>query len=671
MSRRPGARSALITLALLLAAGSSSAALTDLEVFERSPVAGGKRYGPAGRYEKLSGRLHFAADPADPANSAIRDIAYAATNAEGMVEFSADFYLLKPVDMSRASGTLLFEVSNRGRKGLLSMFAGAPGSLDPAGPDAAGDAFFHERGDVLLWVGWQFDVPSQPGLLRSYVPLAEGISGFARSDFVTRTRVDGFALGDRDHIGYAADLSADGATLTVRDRPDGKRSVVPREDWSFARIENGRQVADRRHVTVEGGLEPNRIYEIVYPSQSPPIAGFGLAAVRDAVTQLRHDGEESLGIAAADIDAAVAFGLSQSGRMLRQFLYDGFNTDEADRRVFDGMMIHIAAGSRGSFNHRFAQASRASWSFLYPNAIFPFSDLNQTDPLTGRTDGLLEGISPAHRPRIIYTNSSNEYWRGNAALTHVSVDGKQDLNLPDGVRSYLLAGTQHVPARFPSEPAQGQLAANTNPYRWFMRTLYLALNDWVRGDGEPPPSKVPTLADGTLVRRDALDFPEIRGVDVPERLAPARAIDFGPDFDSSGIIENEPPVAGASYPLLLPQVDIDGNEVAGLRSPALGVPLGTYTGWNLYADPFGPTDEMISLQGGYVPFARDEHDVRGRGDPRATVAARYAGRSEFLARVAEYSDLLIATGYLLEQDLDAIIEDAGHRWDYAVGGAAD
>jgi len=655
---------ALVALTLI-AAQPVVAAVTAVEIHSREIVAEGERFGTAGPYEKISGRLLFAIDPTNTANRSIRDVDRAPVNRRGRVEFSADFYLLKPVEIARGNNALVFEVPNRGRKGILQMFSDAEGSLDPTERRNFGDGFFQKRGYTLLWVGWQFDPPDEPGLLRAYPPSAgSDVSGSVRSDFVVRRPTLHHSLGDRDQIAYPADMDDPDAILTVRDTPDGERTAIDRNRWSFGRVENGRVVPDPRYVTLDGGFTPDRIYEVVYQSADPPIAGFGLAAVRDTVTALRHDGIAELGIAAGDIDRALAFGISQSGRMLRQFLYDGFNADEASRRVFDGVHAHIAGGARGSFNHRFAQASRASWSFLYPNAIFPFSDAEQTDPNTGRRDGLLAGIAPEHQPKTIYTNSSNEYWRGSAALTHVTIDGSRDLELPANVRSYLLAGTQHTPAGFPPGGGDGQLAPNPNEYRWFLRALLIALDRWTQELAAPPPSVLPRLADGTLVPRDAIAFPALPAVSVPADVRPVRHIDYGSRFAATGVIEREPPATGAAFPLLLPQVDADGNEIAGLRSPAVAVPLATYTGWNLYHSLVGPSSEMVPLLGSFIPFAPTA-EIRLDGDGRAAINERYADRNDYLGRVTAHTLGLIESDYVLADDLAAIAKEALDLWHYA------
>ncbi|MBN1239449.1 MAG: hypothetical protein JXB36_13180, partial [Gammaproteobacteria bacterium] len=533
----------MIAQALLVAAlgvGTAAAAVVRIDVETRTEVAGGAAYGLAGAYEALAGRLHFEIDPASRVNRAVADVALAPVNAAGRVEFSADFYLLKPTAAARGNGTLLFEVSNRGGKGMLTMLNRAAGSLAPVAAAEMGDGFLLRNGFTLLWVGWQFDVPPEDDLLRVDVPSATGVSGLVRSDFVVRARADTHSLGDRNMVPYpAADPEGEMHSMTVRDDPVGDRQVVPRAQWQFARREGGRIVEDPTHVHLEGGFEPNRIYEVVYLSEEPPVAGLGLAGIRDAVSYLKHEDAPELGLEAGDLRRAIGFGISQSGRLLRTFLYDGFNEDEQQRIVFDGLMPHIAGGARGSFNHRFAQPSRASWSFFYPNALFPFADEEQADG--GRRDGLLSRIPGNFRPKIFYTNSSNEYWRGSAALTHVDTAGRRDLELPADVRSYLFAGTQHVPARFPPPLRDGRHPYNPNDYSSFLRALLLRMHAWIADGAEPPPSRRPRLADGTLTTLRELEFPRIPGVAVPADPRPVRRIDHGDSFRTERVAAFEPP----------------------------------------------------------------------------------------------------------------------------------
>ena len=686
---------ALITAALLTAA--ATAEVTRIEVTSQGEIAGGQHFGDAGAFEKVAGTMSFAVDPEAAANRIVRDIAHAPRNEEGRVEFSADFFLIRPVDAERGNGTLLFDVANRGRKLMLSWFNMAPGSPDPGSAADFGDGFLQRHGYSLLWVGWQLDVPQADGMMRVSVPQAgaggHSVSDLVRSDFIVRERVSSQGLGDRGHVPYpVADPDNPANVMTVRDQPGGERQPIDRTLWGFGRLENGEVVPDRGNVYLRGGFEPHRIYEVVYESENPGIAGLGLAAIRDAVSTLKHDGAAELAVSADAFERAIVFGASQSGRLVRTFLYDGFNADERQRKVFDGAIPHIAGGARGSFNNRFAQPSRASWSFFYPSVMFPFTGRVQTDRFWeehecegahcpdidpgqlvfrgGSTDGLLAGIAPEHMPKIFHTNSSNEYWRGSAALTHTATEpvaeGMEDVQPLDNERIYLLAGTQHGPSGFPPRIGEGQLPGNPNQYTWFLRSLLLGLDAWIADGTQPPPSSYPKVADGTLTSQRDLRFPNIPGVSTPDRLDAPVALDFGPRFRTEGVATIEPPDTWPSYRLWLPQVDADGNESAGLRSPDLAVPLATYTGWNLFDPAYGPEDELVSLLGGYIPFPATADERERRQDPRPAILERYAGRDAYIGRVTQYSAGLVDQGYLLAEDVPEIVRRAAAHWDALV-----
>jgi len=655
----------ILSLALL-AASTATAEVVRIDVERSHDIADGESYGLAGPYESMAGRIHYAVDPRDSVNRIIRDIEHAPTSSAGLVEFSADFQLIKPKDIEAGNGAVFFEVANRGRLGTLTRFNRAAASQDPVSAEQMGDGFLLREGFTLLWVGWQHDTPLDEDRLRVYPPVAtddgEPIEGLVRSDIIVGEKVFAHSLGNRGHIAYpVADPEDPRNVLTVRDGMTGERRVIPREDWQFARLEGDRTVADPTMVYLRTGFEPGRIYDVVYVSQDPPLAGLGLAAIRDAVSLLKHGSSDALGIPGGAIDRAITYGSSQSGRLLRTFLYDGFNEDEQNRRVFDGMIAHIAGGARGSFNQRFAQASRApGGAFEYPNRIFPFADTVQTDPATGVSDGLLARVTPESMPKIFYTNSSTEYWRSIGALAHTTVDGKQDLALLDNVRTYNFAGTQHGPAAFPPKSTAGKHLPNPNDYRWFLRALLVGMDRWITDDAPPPPSRYATLGKGTLVDVANFVFPEIPGVDVLKEVSIAHALDFGPHHASKGVITQEPPNAGAPYPFLVPQVDESGNEVDGLRSPDVAVPLATYTGWL-------PTNPVSGV-GLYVPFARTRAERVASDDPRPSIEERYADRAQYLGLVAESAMELIDDGYLLGQDLPVILEAAGKHWDHLMGG---
>lgn len=653
-----------VLFSLVFATISVSAEVIRVDVDTIDPVADGEAFAEAGSFERIAGTLHYAIDP--EANRTVRDIEFAPTNAAGRVEFSADFYLIRPSDVEAGNGAVFFEVVNRGRKGALSRFNRAVGSSEPVSSEAMGDGFLLRQGYSILWVGWQHDTPRTPGIMRVDPPVAmnngEPIEGLVRSDILVSSTEYSRSLGDRGHVPYAAaDPDDPRNVMTVRDKPAGERRVLPRSQWQFAKLENGDVVRDPTSAYLESGFEPGKIYEVVYVAENPPIAGLGLAAIRDAISLLKYEGSEELGIPAGALDRAIAYGSSQSGRLLRTFLYDGFNEDERQRIVFDGLIPHIGGAARGSFNQRFAQASRApGGAYQYPNRVFPFADTIQKDPATGREDGLLANISPQSMPKIFYTNSSTEYWRSISALTHTSIDGEHDLVLPDNVRSYHFSGTQHGPAAFPPADEDLPQLPNPNDYAWHLRGLLVALDRWITDAVEPPPSRYSKLASGTLVEFDELSFPKIPGVDLLADVSIAYALDHGSDLASKGVITQEPPKLGHAYPFLVPQVDAYGNEIDGLRSPELMVPLATYTGWL----PTNPDSGVGML----IPFPKTDAERAARGDPRLSIEDLYGNRDRYLDRVADAAMSQIEDGYLLAEDLAAIIEQATSRWDFVMRG---
>jgi hypothetical protein len=404
---------------------------------------------------------------------------------------------------------------------------------------------------------------------------------------------------------------------------------------------------------------------VVYKSQNPPVAGVGPAAVRDVISHLKYASADALSIPARSIQRAIAFGVSQSGRFLRTYLYYGFNEDEQHRKVFDGVMAHVAGGGRGSFNLRFAQPSRDGHPFLnkfYPTDIFPFTDIVQTDARTGEKDGLLQRVKPEFTPRIFYTNSSYEYWGRAASLIHTTVDGKQDAPLADATRIYMFAGGQHGPAAFPPRRSIGQQLNNPNDYRWSMRALLLSMNRWIKDGVAPPPSRYPRIEDKTLVQIDGLKFPALTGVGKPAEPHKAYRVFYGLDFASKGIVSVDPPEVNEAFPILVPQVDGDGNELAGVKMPEVAVPLATYTGWNLFNAEAGPANVLSSMQGSYIPLPRTRADRERTKDPRASIEERYQSRERYLELVSAAARDLAKQGYLLEEDISAIVRRADAHW---------
>jgi hypothetical protein len=666
-------------LLVILAATPVSADVVRIEVQSRSDLLGGQAFGAAGPYEKLSGKIFFAVDPALPANRIVADIGKAPRNAGGKVEFSSDFFLIKPKQIERGNGAVLYEVSNRGGKGMLGFFNHATGSVDPASAADMGDGFLMKQGFTLLWVGWQFDPPKRPGLVRVYPPTASEsgrpIRGLVRSDFVVTERETDHSLADRDHAAYAVvDPDSPDNVMTVRDSVEGARRIVPRNQWGFARADGAGQVADPTRVFMAAKFEPGKIYEVVYTAQDPPIVGLGPAAIRDVISKLKYSSADAWSIPAGAIDRALAFGVSQSGRFLRTYLYYGFNRDEANRKVFDGVIAHVAGAGRGSFNHRFAQPSRDGHpyiNFFYPTDIFPFTDAPERDPETGVTDGLLTHAgSPELLPKIFYTNSEYEYWGRAASLVHTTIDARADAPLMDNVRIYLLAAGQHGPGAFPPAQTIGQQRNNPLDYRWAMKALLLAMDRWTAHGTEPPASRYPRVADNTLVPPDRLRFPKVPGVTTSTAVHRAYRADYGPKFVTEGIVSIEPPRIGTAFPILVPQVDADGNGIAGVKMPELAVPLATYTGWNLFNDRSGPTDVLSSMQGSYIPLARTSAERKRTNDPRPSIEERYRDKDAYVGLVRKSAQGLIDQGFLLPEDLDVVLKNAGRHWDYAASAPA-
>jgi hypothetical protein len=665
----------MLILLIAMFARPVQAEVVRIEVKNRADLLSGRSFGSAGAFERISGKIYFAVDPRNTANRIITDIDKAPRNASARVEFSSDFYMIKPKDLNRGNGTVLYEVSNRGNKGMLSFFNLASSrSLDPVTASDLGDAFLLEQGFTLLWVGWQFDAPSDEGMVRVYVPTAREtnrrpIQGLVRADFVPTPN-----LGDvrrsasqlaaaQPNLTYAvADPKDPANVLTVRDSPTGARRTIPRTDWQFS--------DDGRSIRMTSPFEPHKIYEVVYKAQDPPIAGLGAAAVRDTISRLKYGSATELSVARGTLPRAIAFGISQSGRFLRTFLYDGFNEDESHRKVFDGVFAHVAGSGRGSFNKRFALPGRTAGpftSFFYPVDIFPFTDVAQVDPETGRRDGLLtHGMKPQFLPKIFYTNSSHEYWGRAASLFHTTIDGKQDAPMMSNVRAYLFTGGAHGVGAFPPDRSTGQQFNNPLDYRWAARKLLVSMQRWVTDGTEPPPGALPRIANGTLVFADKLVFPKVPSLTAPSisNAHQAYRLDYGEDFATKGIVNWEPPRRGSAFPTMIPQIDSDGNDLAGIRMPEIAVPLATYLGWNFFNDRSGPTTELVSLSGAFVPFARTRAERLASNDSRPSIEERYRSRDHYLDLIHKAATDMAAKGYLLPADIPGIRKQAEARWDW-------
>ncbi len=675
-------RLAVLVTALCMHA-AAMAAVSHVEIEHHSDVLGGKPFGVVGAYEQYVGTIYFEVDPDKESNQVVVDIEYAPTNAAGRVEHAANFMLIKPKDMSRANGTVLFGTSNRGSRRMLTFFNHGHAEGEtwdaqlPSLEEHYGDGFLMEKGFTLLWVGWQWDVPANRVTgSRSYVPQTidngNPIEGLVRSDFHVRQRMLDRTLADRGHVAYpVSDPEAPENVLTVRDTREGQRRVIPRDQWEFARIENEVKVPDPTRIFLEGGFEPFKIYEVIYKAKNPQVIGLGLAGVRDTISWFKYGEPTEFNIPAGSIERAIGFGLSQPGRTLRLFVHDGFNADEQRRKVFDGIIAHIAGPSHGSFNIRFGQASRDAHPFInfyYPTDIFPFTDVAQTDPITGRTAGMFSDVPDEFLPKVYNSYSSYEYWGRAASLLHTTVDGKRDAPMMEDGRVYHFAGAQHLPDPFPPPVENGQQPNNPNDFSWMMRALLVAMNRWVT-DGTPaPPSQFLSVERDEMVTAADVDWPPVPGISFPTTPHVAYRVDYGPQFESDGIITKEPPDVGEPFPILVPQVDADGNEIGALRMPELIAPLATYTGWNLYNSDYGPTDVISHMSGSFIPFPRTREERERTGDPRLSIEERYESKAQYLGLVAQATIALIEQGYLLDEDMADIVAAAGEHWDYLVDG---
>ncbi len=615
----------------------ASAEVTKVEVISRTDIGGG--------YEQVVGRIHFAVDPKNPRNAVIADIDKAPRNPAGLVEFSSDFSLQRPV--SGGNGAALIDVVNRGGTTALRLNR----STRPG--DAADDGLLRKMGVAVMAVGWEFDVPKRNGAIRIEVPVATengaAITGIVRATFTPNNKDASFTVGDL--ASYApADAGGADTVLTVRDRMSDRSAAqpVPRDKWKLA----------GNVVTMTGGFEPGRNYEIAYRAANPPVSGLGLAAVRDTATWLKHTPD-----ALAPVKFVYALGVSQSGRFLRDYLYEGFNTDEKQRQVFDGMMVHIAGASQLDLNRRWATPTGLG---QYDATLFPFADRAQKDAASGATDGLLDNDrARKNLPKIFYTNTGVEYWGGgrSAALVHTTADGTADLTIPANVRVYFFAGNQHGPGAFPPAAGAGQQKGNPTDYWWNMRALFVAMDKWVREGAAPPPSRIPHLSDGTLTKATDVAFPALPGVQSPKTLtAGSRA---GNPFVTGGAGEGTP------LPLLVPQVDADGNERAGIRLPEVAVPLATYTGWNFRSATTGGTNQLVPLLGSYIPLARTKAERDARRDPRPSIEERYASRQLYLDAINKSAAALVKEGYLLAGDVPSVVKRATEHWEFATHEASN
>jgi hypothetical protein len=613
-------------------------------------------------YELMKGKLFFEIDPAAPDNAIIIDLSLAPINDNGLVEFSSDFELLRPSNATDGNNILVADILNRGSRRVIRYFNFASNYDSSIGPLNLGDEFLMNHGFSILSVGWQFDVPNNTALLRSYVPAVELTSeqimeSVVRSDFLVDRVTERHTLGDRLHFAYPVTKDhVQFATLTRRDLYTDVRDEVNPSLWQFINDPDESEQSylsgpdDYNAVIIEGGFQPGQVYEVVYRSHRTAIAGLGLAAIRDANLYFK---ENLYFDRPGDLQGSatvIAFGDSQSGRTLRTYLHDGFNVRE-DQMVFDGVMIHLGANARGGFNQRFAQASRAvDRNYNYPADQFPFSDQEIIDPKTSLFSGLLSAYHADHIPKIFYSNSSTEYWRSPAYLIHTSPDRTADVDSLSSSRIFQFSGTQHVPSGSLNLQSNTNIAFGNNAkYQWFLRAFVIAMKDWLLEGDEPPVAIFPNLDSGTLVRAESIQMPEDLNILPNKNINHGFGLNYGDNFLTHGVPVIEPPSYEVDYPLMVSAVDHNGNEVGGLLPWEVAVPLATYTGWV----PGNPKSSI----GMVIPFVAIDSD-----NGIDNIPDLYNSEEAYINEVSQYLDVLIGGGYVLSEDKVSMIREAEMLW---------
>jgi len=680
----------LVLLALIVAVSPAHAELTRIEIEKREIVANGQSFGDAGAYEKLTGRAYFEIDPEHKRNKIITDLKRAPVNFNGRVEFSADMVILKPVDMDKGSNTLFFEVNNRGRKISFGRMHDTPSSAnhnDPMAPEDFGNGFLMRRGHVMAWIGWGADI--QPGDNRLTVdfPLAtkddKPVNGYIITEFSDRNFGGGNPTslplsGGAAFKSYPA-VSTDKAEakaqlyMLASDSPDPSGPEIPRgaqvpdEDWAFADCPDGWPgTPSVSHICVKGGFLNNRNYHLLYIATNAPVMALGYATTRDFISFLRNGEKDSAGNAnpVPGLTHTLCQGISSSGMYLRDFTYQGFNVDEANRKVCDGMHIHVAGAHKLYLNYRFAQPNPYSQQHrerYVPDVNFPRQYSVRVNPFLRFPDGILK--RPAYDPKVIHTDTSNEYWQFRASLTGASEGATMDFNESSKVRRYLLSSLQHggYKGDAPHRGIDNRQCVNlSNPVHSgpLLRALVVSLEQWVKDDVEPPEMRVPRIGEQTLVEPDGLLLPAIPGLEYTGLHNGSGDRDFGPRVRfNRGVVDLLLPEVIARHKVTVPQVDHIGNEIAGIRHPFVEAPTATLLGWNTRTREFGGPD-LCDLLGSMIPLPQTKAEADASNDPRPSLEELYGDHAGYVAKVTEAAKKLQADNLLLPEDVEQIIAEA-------------
>ena len=652
--------------------GTVEAEVERFEIKSRQPFAAGKVFGQVGSYQRIEGTVHFTLNPQAPQNQNIVDLQLAPREADGLVHYSADVCLLAPQDLSKARGALLYDVNNRGNKLALNFFNF--GSRDdrnnPQTESQAGDGFLMEQGIVVVWSGWIGELLPGNHRLRLHAPGTTGsdkpLMGPVRYELFTAGPATALTVNGSGHGTYdAVDPQLEKATLTRRQRPEDARLPVARDKWTASWEQKSDDSSlSKLTVTMEQGFKPGFLYELIYQAKNPRVMGTGLTSVRDLVSALRYGDGKGNPLLLNDksvIRRTHGFGVSQSGRFLRELVYWGLNEDEQGRPAFDAVIPHVSGGGLGSFNYRFCQPTAYNTQFRqhdYPSDRFPFAYGLQEDPVSGQRDGILKRCKKSTAPYIFHTQSSSEYWHRSGSLAHTDPLGRKDSKIPGKVRIYIFGGTQHGPASFPPGKSGTSNAHNPGEYQFFLKALLLRLDRWVADGTKPPASVYPTIASGNLVTPSvaASGFPGIPEVTFPASWQQPSLWQLGPRWEKQRIVDQEPPGRLADYVVLVPRFNVDGNEMGCLNPAEVAVPVASYTGWNLIRDGTGADGNLASLRGSYIPFPRNKAERVAHKDPRSSVQERYESVDVYIAQMKTYCDGLVKGGYLRAADVPRILE---------------
>ncbi len=666
---------AYAAMALLTFLSSAHARVVRLDIEKREPFAEGHEFGSVGAYERIIGRAYCEVEVDNAANARIVDLKLAPRNENGCVAYWTDFFLLAPVDPSRGNRRLLYDVNNRGNKLMLGAFNNAGGNQPQALADA-GNGFLMEQGYSLLWCGWNGDVVPGGDRLQIGLPVAMENGKPVQGKIYAEICVHGPAYHQPLYWGNSDPypvLNPSSAQLTVRPHREAEAKEVPRSEWEFGRWENEKLISDQKFLYLKNGYQQGWIYELVYETEGSRISGLGLTAIRDLVSHVRYQPEDDEGTVNPlhdRIDKAYGFGISQSSRVLNQMVHEGFNSDEKRQIVFDGILSHVGGSGRGLFNVRFAQTTRHGSQhedLLYPSERFPFTTIEQTDSETGSIGSLLVTAGKLGQvPKIIFTNTSTEYWCRGASLLHTDVHGRVDIPLSPHVRLYFIAGAQHGNSSVLERPGFLQ-PGNVLDHRPVLRAMLMHLDRWVSEDIEPPESRYPKIADGTLIDLDVYQraFPTSDRFRAPQVMYRPYRLDFGPRWETEGIADVVPPTVGKVFRTLVPAVDEDGNELAGIRLPDVTVPWATFSGWNRRETSRIDRDVLGRWEGSTLPFAVTIEERMAQHDSRRSILERYPTQQDYLTRYAAALEQLRERQLILENDAELLLEQARGRkfWD--------